>query len=172
MINLKINKIPRVIKSKKRLEKELEIKIEFINKSFNIMGEPEKEYIAQKVLEAIDFGFPFKIALSISKEEKNFTTINIKDYTEKKDFQRIRARIIGRKGITLKTLHEISDCDFELKDNEIGIIGEPEEIEPAQRAVISLIRGSKQGNVYRNLEKQKAPPISDLGLKKDLNNKL
>jgi KH domain-containing protein len=165
MISLILEKIPRVLKSRKRLEKDLEVKIDFIKGKIILNGTPEKEYVANKVIEALEFGFPFKAALSIAKEEYVFTKINIKDYTEKKDFKRIRARIIGRKGVTLKTLYEISECNFELNGNEIGIIGEPEEIEAAQRAVISIIRGAKQGNVYRNLEKQKPLPLTDLGLK-------
>ncbi|GAF98139.1 unnamed protein product, partial [marine sediment metagenome] len=39
-------------------------------------------------------------------------------------------------------------------DNEIGIIGDTEDIEEAIQAVTSLIQGSKQSNVYTHAEKE------------------
>ena len=38
-------------------------------------------------------------------------------------------------------------------DNHIAIIGRAEDIKHAQQAIISLIKGSKQGNVYGTLER-------------------
>jgi hypothetical protein len=35
----------------------------------HISGKPEDEYDAEKVIEALDFGFPFSDALEIKKEE-------------------------------------------------------------------------------------------------------
>jgi rRNA processing protein Krr1/Pno1 len=60
----------------------------------------------------------------------------------------------------------LTDCNFELKNNEVGIIGNPEHIENAQNAVIAIIKGAKQSNVYSFLEKHKPGEIIDLGLKK------
>jgi len=64
------DKIARIIKSKKRLEKILEIKIIIKNSEIIISGKPENEYIAEKVIEALNFGFPFKAATSIKQEDK------------------------------------------------------------------------------------------------------
>ena len=50
-------------------------------------------------------------------------------------------------------------------DNLVGIIGDAELIKNTQDAIISLIKGSKQSNVYTRLEKQKVKPVLDLGLK-------
>ena len=159
-------KLPRILKSKKRLEEKLNIKITNRGKEVSIQGEPEDEYIAEKVIDAINFGFPFSNALMIKTEDFMFEVINIKDHTKRKDLERIRARIIGKGGRTLKTLCNLTKCFFELKDNEVGIIGSPEYIENTQEAVISIIKGSKQSNVYSFLEKRQTKPILDLGLKK------
>jgi ribosomal RNA assembly protein len=158
-------KLPRILKSKKRLEEKLNIKITNRGKEVSIQGKPEDEYIAEKVLDALNFGFPFSDALMIKKEDFLFERINIKEHTKRKDLDRIRARIIGRGGKTLKTLCNLTKCFFELKNNEIGIIGHPEHIKNAQEAVISIIKGSKQGNVYGFLEKRQTKPLLDLGLK-------
>jgi len=158
-------KISRIIKAKKKLETKLEVKISNRGKEVTIEGSPENEYIAEKVIDALNFGFPFSTALSIKQEDFIFEIINIKDHTTRKDLSRVRARIIGTKGKTLQTLTNLTKCHFELKDNNIGIIGAPEYIENAQEAVILIIQGSKQANVYAHLEKHQVKPIIDLGLK-------
>lgn len=158
-------KLPRILKNKKRLERELHLKISNKGRNVSIKGKPEEEYYGEKVIEALNFGFPFKEALSIKKENFVFERINLKKYTTRKDLSRIRARIIGKKGKTLRVLRQLTKCFFEIKGNEVGIIGDPERIERAQEAIIALIRGSKHSNVYHFLEKHQIKPIYDLGLK-------
>ena len=94
-----------------------------------------------------------------------FEALNIKDYTRRKDLATVRARIIGREGKALRTLLELTKCHFEIKDNQVGIIGEPEYMRNAQEAMISIIRGAKHANVYSFLEKHQVKPVIDLGLK-------
>jgi len=166
MIKILSEKLPRILKNKKRLEKTLNVKITNRGKEVYIEGEAEEEFIAENVVEALNFGFPFSTALILKDGETIFETINIKDHTNRKDLERVRARIIGTKGKTLKTLTQLTKCSFELKDNEVGIIGDPEYIERAQEAVISIIKGSKQSNVYAHLEKHQYKDPIDLGLKK------
>ncbi len=158
-------KLPRILKNKKKLEKILNVKITNRGKEISIQGEPEDEHVAEKVIDALNFGFPFSTAMLIKKEDFMFEIINIKDHTKRKDLKRIRARIIGTGGKTLKTLNQITNCYFELKDNSIGVIGPPEYLEGGQKAVISIIKGTKQSNIYGLMEKSKIKPIFDLGLK-------
>jgi ribosomal RNA assembly protein len=159
-------KVPRIIKNKKKLEKILDIKISNRGKETIINGAPEEEFIAEKVLDALNFGFPFKQAITIKKQNLEFEEINLKEHTYKHDYQRIRARIIGKKGKALQTLSQLSDCFIEIKENKIAFIGEPLNIENAIQAIIQLIQGAKHGNVYKGLEKQRPEPIKDLGLKR------
>ncbi len=165
MIKLICDKLPRIIKNRQRLEKALDVKITNRGTEIYIDGEPEAEYIAEKVIEALDFGFPFSTAMLIKTEDLIFEVMNIKELTTKKDYPRIRARIIGTNGKTLKTLCTLTNCYFEIKDNEIGIIGEPECIKNTNTAIVSLVKGTKQSNVYSYLEKHQFKPEPDLGLK-------
>ena len=158
-------KLPRILKNKRRLESKLNIKISNRGKEVKIDGKPEDEYIAGKVIDALNFGFPFSVAISIKEEDLEFEILNIKDYTTRKDLERVRARLIGKGGKTLKTLCQLTKCSFEIKDNFIGIIGNPEYIENAQESIISIIKGSKQSNVYSHLEKHQLKQVIDLGLK-------
>jgi len=154
-----------IAENRKKLENNLGVKITIKEKEISIDGTPEDEFIAGNVIEAVNFGFSVSTALLIRGEDFIFEVLNIKNYTHRKDLERIRARIIGTGGKTFKTLKELTDCNFAIKDNEIGIIGSPELIKNAGDAVISIIHGSKQANVYSFLEKHHVPPILDLGLK-------
>jgi KH domain-containing protein len=174
----------KIIKFNRKLEKALDVKVMVKNERFHgsegsdkqvksgagevsIDGSPENEFLAEKVIDALNFGFPLDIALLIKSEDFLFEIINVKDYTHRKDLERIRARIIGRAGGTLRTLNSLTNCHFEMKNNEVAIIGSPEHIENAQKAVISIVQGSKQANVYSFLEKHHIEPVLDLGLKEE-----
>jgi len=167
MDRLIVGKIQRIIKNKRKLQEKLGVKIENRGKEVFISGEPEDEYTAEKVIEALEFGFPFSATMLLKEEDYMFEILNIKDQTKRKDLDRIRARIIGKNGKTLKTLSDLTGCYFELKENSVGIIGGPEHIKNAQEAVIAIIRGSKQSNVYSFLEKRHPKEILDLGLKEE-----
>ncbi len=158
-------KFPRIVRNKKKLEEKLGVRINNRGKEITIKGTPINEYPAEKVIEAIDFGFSLSTALLIKEEDFTFEIINIKDHTKRKDLERIRARLIGTQGKTLKTLHDLTNCNFELKDNYVGIIGNPEHIENAQNAVIAIIKGAKQSNVYNFLERHHPESVGDWGLK-------
>ena len=82
-------KSQRIIKNRKRLEEELKIKITNKGKEITIHGSPENEYVAEKVIEALEFGFPFSVALLIKEQDFMFEALNIKDYTKRKDLEKI-----------------------------------------------------------------------------------
>lgn len=165
MIKIYSEKLPRILKNKKRLEENLNVKISSKGREVFAEGIPENEYIAEKVIDALNMGFPFREAILLKDEDFVLEIISIKDYTKRKDLERIRARIIGKQGKTKKTLSQLTKCFFQVKDNEVGIIGSPEYVENAHEAVISIIKGSKQSNVYKYLEKHQTKPVIDLGLK-------
>jgi len=144
-----------VLKNKSQLQRELNIKITNKGKNIFIDGNPEDEFLALEILEAINLGFSANHALELKQEDTILQTLNIKDITKRNDLERVRARIIGTKGKTLQTLNKLTNCSLSLKDNQIGIIGDAEEIEDAVQAITSLVQGSKQGNVYSRIEKLK-----------------
>jgi len=170
-INMKtilVEKLPRIIKAKKRLEEKLKVKISNRGKEVTIQGKPENEYTAEKVIDAINLGFSIPTALLIKTEhDYTFEIINIKDHTRRKDMELVRGRIIGKDGSTLKTMSDLSQCYFEINENKVGIIGDVEFIKRAQEALIMLIKGAKQGNIYGFLERNRYEPVEDLGLKED-----
>ena len=119
-----------------------------------IDGEPDKEFLALQIIEAINVGFSVEKTLNLKQEDIILQTLHIKDKTKRNDLERVRARIIGKQGKTLKTLNNLTGCEFSIKDNEIGIIGNTDDIKEAMQAIISLIQGSRQSNVYAHTEKE------------------
>lgn len=147
-------------KNKKKLENVLSINLEIkksgtitiksINKDFF------SEYIASKVLEAISFGFNLQTALQLKDTEYDFKKLNIKFYSRASQQERARARLIGKKGKTKTTIENLTDCDIILTNNTVAILGKVNNVKVATKAVESLLRGSKQANIYKYLEKNRS----------------
>ena len=161
------DKVSRIIKNKSRLEKALNIKIKNRGKEVTINGTPENEHDATKVIDALNFGFSFSAAISIKEEGNLFEIVNIKDFSKQKNLESVRGRIIGRSGRALATLAQLTKCYIELKNNQVGVIGDTEHIEGAIEAIVTIIEGAKHSNVYKGLEKHQPKMIYDLGLREE-----
>ena len=158
--------IKKIKKNKKRLENKLKIKIEINQNNINLEGNGLDIYAGERVLEAINKDFPVSAALLLADEEYTLEDIQIKNITKKKNLIPVRARIIGTKGKTLKTLSELTSCHISLHDNIVSIIGPSDKIKETTTAIKNLIRGRKQANVYSYLEKYREKELlGDLGLK-------
>jgi len=172
MQEIYIENTAEVLKNKSEIEKELSIKLTNKGKNIFVDGKAENEFIALEVLEAIKTGFSTDRALELKQEGMMFQRLDIKDLTKRSDLERVRGRIIGKAGKTLLTLHNLTNCNISLKDNEIGIIGDAEEIEDAVQALTSIVQGSKQSNVYARLEKLRKEKrlTENLPIKNELEN--
>jgi len=140
-------------REKKFLENKLNIKIKIKGRNIIISGEPLEEYEASVIIDAINFGFSAQTASLLIDEEFEFEKINIKDFARKKNLEVVRGRLIGTHGKTKSTIEQISSCHIKIKDNTVAIIGPADSIEYALTAIINIIKGSKQTNVYKYLER-------------------
>jgi len=162
-------KVPRILKNKKQLEKELDVKITNRGKEVYVEGKAVDEYDAGQIIDALNFGFPFSHAMSIRRDEFLFEIINIKDHTRRKDLVRIRGRIIGTEGRAKKTIENLTNSIIVINQNQIAIIVNALHLDVAIQAIISILQGAKHANVFTYLEKQNAGikkiKYEDLGLK-------
>ena len=69
---------PKIIKLRGMLEKELNVKVSKQDNEVYVDGLPENEHLAEKVIDAINFGFSNKRALLIKKKDLIFEVLNIK----------------------------------------------------------------------------------------------
>lgn len=163
--------IRKVIQNKAKLEKQLSIKITNKGKNLFISGKPENEFTAIQVIQAINLEFSITRALLLKDENTILQTVNIKDISKKHNLEEVRARIIGKQGRTLKTLTNLSNCFISIHDNQVGIIGDVDNIEDGIQAITSVIQGSKQGHVYGRLErhnKEKRLKNKGINLEEDI----
>ena len=145
----------KIAQNKGLIEKKLGVKINFEGNSMIISGDELNEYIFLRVFDAVELGFSINEALLLADENYMFEKINIKDVSRRKNLSEVRARVIGTFGRTLKTMCGLSNCEIVLHDNIVGVIGKADDIEFALTAMKSLIKGSKQANVYSYLEKSR-----------------
>lgn len=161
----------KIAKNIKEIEKSADIKIKVQGNQVEIKGSPVGEYEARKIIEALEFGFKLRDALRLTDENLAFRKLPIKQFTRRKDLEEVRGRIIGAYGKTKHAVEEVSGCAVVVHDSQVGIIGPAESIEEATTALINLIKGSKQANVYRFLEKmntsKKEKPVFKKKTKED-----
>lgn len=153
MKKLYIKSIRKIVQNKNELEKKLKIKISISGTDLTLFGNESDEFFAERVLLALDFPFLLEEAFLLLDEDYVFEILNIKKYTKRHDLNVIKGRIIGTDGKAMKVLSDLSASLIAVKDNNVAIIAKSENIKNAVQGVISIIRGSKHGNVYSYLEK-------------------
>ena len=140
-------------RTKNELEKRLKVSISIEGKKVTIRGNTFEEFEALNVLEAMNFGFSAQTALMLKDDDIIFQKLPIKNFTRRKDLETVKARIIGTQGRTKRTIENLAECEVVVKGNEVGIICPAEEIDYVVTGMANLIRGSKQSNVYKFLER-------------------
>lgn len=153
MQEIYFHRITELRKNLALLGKKLKVKVSLLGKKLAFEGNALEEYEAAIVFGAMKFGFSAQKALLLKEEGMIFRVINIKKFSRKKNLKEVRARIIGKHGKTKKTIESIAGCHLIIRDNEVGLIGQSESIEELMTGIENLIRGTKQTNTYRYLEK-------------------
>lgn len=155
MKQIPIKSTRKLLANKNIIEDKLKIKLEVKGKSLIIDGDEINEFVAERIVDALELGFSARTALLLKEEDYMLETLSIKSYS-KKNPSVIRARVIGTRRKTLDTIEEITNCHVVLHENIVGIIGHVDEIKGAMQAIINLIRGAKNANVYSYLERLNA----------------
>ena len=114
-------------------------------------------FTAREVIEAISRGFNPEFAELLLKGDHSLEIIGIKDYAGKSQDTalRLKGRVIGKEGKSRRTLEYLSDTNISVYGKTIGIIGTPENVTEARKAIEALLRGAPHGNVYKSLERRR-----------------
>jgi len=116
-------------------------------------SDPLKLFTLQSVIKAIGRGFNPDVAFTLLKQDYTFELVPIKEFAKGKNaIERLRGRIIGKKGKSRSTLEILSDCRISVYGNTVGVIGRPEKIMMVRKAIEALLRGAPHSNVYKSLE--------------------
>lgn len=163
-----IRNIRELKSNQEEIERKLKIQIRITGRKVTIDGPPMKEFIASQVFEALEFGFSAKKSLQLAEPDFIFRKIHLKQLS-KRPLKDIKSRVIGKEGKTKHTIEHIAGCDIIVGESEVALISSVSNIDYATTSVKNIIRGTKQANAYRYLERMNTESKKfgdDLGLKK------
>jgi len=177
MRKLIIKSLTKIKKAIPVIQRKIDIKIEAKRGTVVLDGTEFNEFTAEKIIQAIDFGFDVEDAMGLVNEDVNIEYINIKEHTHRKNLSEIRSRIIGVEGKAKRTIETLTGAAVVIHDNLVGIISDADHMPHAIQGIVSLIQGAKHSNVFSYIERQnsnlKKLDADDLDLRypeKDLKN--
>ena len=114
-------------------------------------------YTSREIIKAIGRGFNPDIAKLLLKQDNVFEAVDITEFTGKsKDAAlRLKGRVIGKEGKSRKLIEELTETYISVFGKTIGIIGYPDYVSNARRAIEPLLKGSTHASVYKWLERRR-----------------
>jgi ribosomal RNA assembly protein len=118
---------------------------------------PELVMEVRDVVSAIGAGFSPDRAIRLLDEGYYFFAFDIRDFSgkDRKDVQRVRARLIGSEGRTRKLIEELAEVEMSVFHNTVALIGDLMALDVGRRAVEMLLDGSEHAAVYHYLENKR-----------------
>lgn len=177
MRKILISSPEKIKKALPKIQAKIDFHADVKRDSVTINGQEFEEVTAEKIIQALDFGFELDDAMMLLKDDRDLGYVNIKEHTHRKNLAEIRARVIGTEGKAKQTIQTLTDSAIVIHNNIVGIIADTQHMPYTIQGIISLIQGAKHGNVFSYIERQNANlrklSSEDLGLrdpKKDLKN--
>jgi len=120
-----------------------------------VSDDPVAEWKTIDVIKAIGRGFDPRDAYKLFDENHILRIINLKEiFHKEKQRRRHLGRIIGRQGKAKKKIEEMTGAKLCIYGNTVSIIGLPDEVRLAERAIDMLLRGVGHGAVYGMLKRE------------------
>ncbi|MBI4159220.1 RNA-processing protein [Candidatus Woesearchaeota archaeon] len=148
-------------KTKKKIERATSTRIIVNSEEGDVIIESEESlniFNAKPIIQSIGRGFNPSIALRLAEEENMLEIIDITNFSKKskRDLIRLKARLIGTNGKARKMIEMLTHTEISVYGKTVSIIGEQENTYLAKRAIQNLLQGSKHGNVYGFIERNKS----------------
>lgn len=119
---------------------------------------------ATEVIRALGRGFSPERAFRLFDDDDIILDLldlsHVADTPQK--MNRIRGRIIGRDGKARTQIENMTDTTISIYGKTVGIIGLPEPVLTARKAVEMLVEGAEHGNVFSFLDRRKKEAKQDL----------
>ena len=113
-------------------------------------------YTAREIIKSIGRGFNPDIAKLLLKPDYVFESVDVSEFVKSKDSMlRLKGRVIGKEGKSRRLIEELTECSISVFGKTISVIGLPEPVSNARRAIESLLKGSTHANVYKWLERRR-----------------
>jgi ribosomal RNA assembly protein len=169
MRNIPVENMRKVKKAVPAIENKIKVKIGFGKGQISVSGSELNEFLVDKIVRAVDFGFHIDDALLLTNEDFVLEFIEVKEHTRRKNLKEVRSRLIGTGGKARKTIENLTGSVIVIHNNTVGVIVDSVHLDATIQGIESLIQGAKHGNVFAYLEKQNISrrkfDKEDLGLK-------
>lgn len=151
-------------KVKRRLEEACGVDLSIDSETGNVeIGlRPETKDVSivlqvQNLVRAIGRGFSPSRAYKLLYEDIYLDIIDLRNYVgrSKNALERVRGRIIGRKGRSRQLIEELTDTYISVYGHTVSLIGRLEDIEVAKEAIIMLVKGSFHKTVFGYLQRER-----------------
>jgi ribosomal RNA assembly protein len=145
---------------KKEIEDETHCRINIDSKEGDVIITGEDTlgmFTAREMIKAIARGFSPEYAKLLLKQDHVLEIISIQDYAGKSKNKsiRLKGRVIGAEGKSRRLVEEMTETYISVYGKTISILGRPENVTTARKAVESLLAGSPHSSVYKWLEKKR-----------------
>ena len=154
MRNVPVVSMRKIKKAVPAIENKVKVKIGFGKGFISVKGSELNEFLVEKVIHAIDFGFYSDDALLLLSDDFVLEFIEVKEHTHRKNLKEVRARLIGTNGKARKTIENLTGSEIVIQGNTVGVIVDSDHLDSVIQGIESLIQGAKHGNVFAYLEKQ------------------
>ena len=149
--------------NKKYIEEETGVIVDVDSESGEVTIDTEKaknplfQIKVENIVRAIGRGFSPEKAWMLLDDDMYLDIIDMRDYAGKsqKHLRRIKARIIGKKGKTRKTIEQLTGAYLSIYGGTVAILCDIEGLETARNAVDMILGGSEHSMVYRFLERKR-----------------
>jgi ribosomal RNA assembly protein len=169
MRNVIVENMRKVKRAVPAIENKVKVRVSFRQGAVSLKGSELNEFLVEKVVRAVDFGFDVEDALLLISEDFVLEFIEVKEHTRRKNLKDVRARLIGTGGKARKTIENLTGSEIVINGNTVGVIVDSNHLDAVVQGIESLIQGAKHGNVFAYLEKQNISKRKfdedDLGLK-------
>ena len=146
----------KIKKAIPKIKLKFDVHTDLKRNSLTINGNEFDEFTVGKIIEAIDFGFEIDDAMMLAKDNRSIEYVNMKEHTHRKNLMEIRSRVIGTDGKAKQTIENLTDSAIVIHNNVVGIIADNAHMPYTIQGIISLVQGSKHGNVFSYIERQNA----------------
>lgn len=171
MRNVQVANMKKIKMAVPKIENKVKVKIGFAKYGVNVRGNELNEFLVEKIIRAVDFGFDIDDALLLVDERFGLEFIDVKDHTRRKNLRDVRSRIIGTEGRAKRTIEKLTGAAIVIQENTLGVIVDADHLSATVQGIEGLISGSKHGNVFSYLERQGVKVwqrSDDLGLKEGI----
>ncbi|MBI1973219.1 RNA-processing protein [Candidatus Micrarchaeota archaeon] len=123
-----------------------------VNITRRLDADPIRALGAQTIIKAIAAGFAPHKAYKLLNENIFVDQIDLKEFGDASE--RVRARLIGRKGYARKYISKLAGCEIVIGQRFVSFIGEPERVGLAKQCMVKLAEGLPHAPVYKVLERK------------------